>query len=164
MRPELDALFSRSRGASAACSDRSVVSPLDELDPEQEARLADLVNNVRSTPISAFASFASRRTAPTRRRQEHALLLGALGGVIVASACFMLSGMLVWALSRPAIAESPPLLRTVHDLAHLAGGPVTFSRSLSSWARTRPRSSPPMCSPSGSPGSEPPAPGCQRWQ
>jgi hypothetical protein len=47
----------------------------------------------------------------------------ALGGVIVASACFMLSGMLVWALSRPGIAESPPLLHTVHDLAYLAGGP-----------------------------------------
>jgi hypothetical protein len=48
----------------------------------------------------------------------------ALGGVIVASAFFMLSAILVWALSRPAIAESPPLLRTVHDLAYLAGGPA----------------------------------------
>jgi hypothetical protein len=48
----------------------------------------------------------------------------ALGGVIVASACLLLSGMLVWALSRPAILESPPLLRTLHDLAYLAGGPA----------------------------------------
>jgi hypothetical protein len=48
----------------------------------------------------------------------------ALGGVVVASACFMLSAILVWALSRPAIAESPALLRTVHDLAYLAGGPA----------------------------------------
>jgi hypothetical protein len=48
----------------------------------------------------------------------------ALGGVVVASAFFMLSAILVWALSRPAIAESPPLLRTVHDLAYLAGGPA----------------------------------------
>jgi hypothetical protein len=48
----------------------------------------------------------------------------ALGGVVVASAFFMLSGILVWALSRPAIIDSPPLLRTVHDLAYLAGGPA----------------------------------------
>jgi hypothetical protein len=52
------------------------------------------------------------------------LFWAALGGVIVASAFFMLSGILVWALSRPAILESPPLLRTVHDLAYLAGGPA----------------------------------------
>jgi hypothetical protein len=48
----------------------------------------------------------------------------ALGGVIVASAFFMLSAIFVWALSRPSILESPPLLRTVHDLAYLAGGPA----------------------------------------
>jgi hypothetical protein len=48
----------------------------------------------------------------------------ALGAVIVASAFFMLSGILVWALSRPATVESPPLLRTLHDLAYLAGGPA----------------------------------------
>jgi hypothetical protein len=48
----------------------------------------------------------------------------ALGGAIVASAFFMLSAILVWALSRPTIAASPPLLRTVHDLAYLAGGPA----------------------------------------
>ena len=48
----------------------------------------------------------------------------ALGGVIVASALFLLSGILVWALSRPAIAESPPLLHALHDLAYLAGGPA----------------------------------------
>jgi hypothetical protein len=52
------------------------------------------------------------------------LFWAASGGVIVASAFFMISGMLVWALSRPTIAESPPLLRTVHDLAYLAGGPA----------------------------------------
>jgi hypothetical protein len=48
----------------------------------------------------------------------------ALGGAIVASAFFMLSGILVWALSRPAITQSPPLLRALHDLAYLAGGPA----------------------------------------
>jgi hypothetical protein len=48
----------------------------------------------------------------------------ALGGAIVASAFFMLSAICVWALSRPAVAESPPLLHTVHDLAYLAGGPA----------------------------------------
>jgi hypothetical protein len=48
----------------------------------------------------------------------------ALGAVIVASAFFMLSGIFVWALSRPVTVESPPLLRTLHDLAYLAGGPA----------------------------------------
>jgi hypothetical protein len=48
----------------------------------------------------------------------------ALGGVIDASAFFMLSAILVWALARPAILESPPLLRPGHDLAYLAGGPA----------------------------------------
>jgi hypothetical protein len=48
----------------------------------------------------------------------------ALGAVIVASAFFMLSGIFVWALSRPATVESPPLLHALHDLAYLAGGPA----------------------------------------
>jgi hypothetical protein len=48
----------------------------------------------------------------------------ALGAVIVASAFFMLSGIFVWALSRPVTLESPPLLRALHDLAYLAGGPA----------------------------------------
>jgi hypothetical protein len=48
----------------------------------------------------------------------------ALGAVILASAFFMLSGILVWVLSRPRTVESPPLLRAVHDLAYLAGGPA----------------------------------------
>jgi len=48
----------------------------------------------------------------------------ALGGVIVASAFFMLSAILVWALSRPTSAESSPLLHALHDLAYLAGGPA----------------------------------------
>jgi hypothetical protein len=56
--------------------------------------------------------------------QSVPLFWAALGGVIVASAFFLLSGILVWALSRPAIADSPPLLGALHDLAYLAGGPA----------------------------------------
>jgi hypothetical protein len=48
----------------------------------------------------------------------------ALGGVIVASAFVMVSAIFVWTLSRPATVESPPLVRALHDLAYLAGGPA----------------------------------------
>ena len=69
----------------------------------------------------------------------------ALAGGVVAGAFILLTAILVWALSRPAIAESPPVVRALHDLAYLAGGPAP-----SSWERARSRSSPPTSSRSGS--------------
>ena len=48
-----------------------------------------------------------------------ALAAGAVAGSFV-----LLTALFVWTLSRPAIEESPPLLRALHDLAYIAGGPA----------------------------------------
>jgi hypothetical protein len=48
----------------------------------------------------------------------------ALAGGVVAGAFVMLSAVLVWALARPDALESPALVRALHDLTYLAGGPA----------------------------------------
>jgi hypothetical protein len=48
----------------------------------------------------------------------------ALGAGVLASGCLMLSAILTWTLSRPAVNDETSLLRAVHDLTFLAGGPA----------------------------------------
>lgn len=48
----------------------------------------------------------------------------ALSGGILASAFAQLSALFLWVLARPTMGEDPALLRTMHDLAYLTGGPA----------------------------------------
>jgi len=73
----------------------------------------------------------------------------ALAGGVVAGAFILLTAILVWALSRPAIAESPPVVRALHDLAYLAGGPA-HALAVAVFLGASSLSSPPTSSRSGS--------------
>jgi hypothetical protein len=55
---------------------------------------------------------------------DHILMWVALGGGVLASGFAMLSGIVLWTLSRTETSALPALLRALHDLTYLAGGPA----------------------------------------
>jgi hypothetical protein len=66
-------------------------------------------------------------TAAARLRQLGVTAPGAtiaLAGGTVAGAALALSGLLQWVLSRPAVGGSEALVRALHDLTFLSGGPA----------------------------------------
>lgn len=48
----------------------------------------------------------------------------ALGGGLLAAAFWLLAAMLLWVLARPWTPEQPNLVRAMHDLTYLLGGPA----------------------------------------
>jgi hypothetical protein len=48
----------------------------------------------------------------------------ALAGGVAAAALLALSGLLQWSLGRPAVRTAEPLVRALHDLSFLTGGPA----------------------------------------
>ena len=48
----------------------------------------------------------------------------ALGGGMLAAAFWMLAAMLLWVLARPWTPDQPNLVRAMHDLTYLLGGPA----------------------------------------
>ena len=77
----------------------------------------------------SLLGFAACVAAFVRRAAgEGSALSGlALGGGVLAAAFFLLSGLLSWALSRPVTVELLTLVRALHDLTFLAGGPAHVS-------------------------------------
>lgn len=77
----------------------------------------------------SLLGFAACVAAFVRRAAgEGSALSGlALGGGALAAAFFLLSGLLSWALSRPVTVELLALVRALHDLTFLAGGPAHVS-------------------------------------
>jgi len=75
-----------------------------------------------SVPLSIYAA-----TASARLRQLGVTAPGAsiaLAGGLLSAGALALSGLLQWTLSRPAVRADEPLVRALHDLAFLAGGPA----------------------------------------
>lgn len=74
-----------------------------------------------AVPLAIFAA-----TASTRARQLGVTapgpMIGFAGG-LVASVAMTISACMTWALSRPEVLASPDLVRLVHDLAFIFGGP-----------------------------------------
>ena len=107
---------------------------------------------VQALVALSFLVFAASSTGVLQADagQDASYLWVALAGGVVAGAFILLAAILVWALSRPAIADSLPLVRALHDLAYLAAVLRTCLRSPSSWERARSRSSPRTSSQSGS--------------
>jgi len=73
----------------------------------------------------ALVSFVAHLAAAVRRTgDETAVLSGlVLGGGVLAAAFMLLSALFSWVLARPATVETPALVRAIHDLAFLTGGP-----------------------------------------
>jgi hypothetical protein len=75
-----------------------------------------------SVPLAIYAA-----TASARLRQLGITAPGttiALAGGLLAASALMLSALVQWTLSRPAVRGDEPLVRALHDLQFLAGGPA----------------------------------------
>lgn len=76
-----------------------------------------------SVPLAIYAA-----TASARLRQLGVLAPGAtiaLAGGLLSAAALGLSSLLQWVLARPAVRGDVPLVRALHDLAFLTGGPAS---------------------------------------
>jgi hypothetical protein len=100
---------------------------------------ADLIRQYFATSalavtIGGTAVFASAvplliyaATVAARLRQLGVTAPGAtiaLAGGVTGASLLALSGLLQWTLARPAVVVSEPLVRAVHDLSFLTGGPA----------------------------------------
>lgn len=74
-----------------------------------------------SVPLAVFAATAAARLNRLGVRAPGATI-SMVGGVL-ASASMALSALLTWTLTRPEILEHGELVRLVHDLAFITGGP-----------------------------------------
>ncbi len=75
-----------------------------------------------AVPLAIYAATASARLRQLGVTAPGATI--ALAGGLLAAGALASSGLLLWTLSRPAVRADAPLVRALHDLAFLAGGPV----------------------------------------
>jgi hypothetical protein len=80
-----------------------------------------LLQFAASLPLGIFAATASVRLNHLGVRAPGPTI-GLVGGVL-ASASMALSGLLTWTLARPEILDHAELIRLMHDLAFITGGP-----------------------------------------
>ncbi|QPZ38733.1 hypothetical protein [Paramicrobacterium chengjingii] len=85
------------------------------------ALITALLQFAASIPLAIFAAAASVRLQTLGIRAPGAAI--ALTGGILASAAMSFSAMLTWTLSRPELVEHAEIVRLLHDLAFIAGGP-----------------------------------------
>ena len=84
-------------------------------------QLMALLQFAAALPLGIFAATASVRLNNLGVRAPGPTI-GLVGGVL-ASAAMALSGMLTWTLTRPETLEHAELVRLMHDLAFITGGP-----------------------------------------
>jgi hypothetical protein len=75
-----------------------------------------------SVPLAIYAATASARLRQLGITAPGATI--ALAGGLLSAGALSLSGLLQWTLSRPAVRGDAPLVRALHDLAFLTGGPA----------------------------------------
>ncbi|MGC2976307.1 hypothetical protein ACPUD8_11400 [Brevibacterium sp. FAM 25378] len=80
-----------------------------------------LLQFAASLPLGIFAAVASVRLNHLGVRVPGPTI-GLLGGVLASSA-MALSALLTWTLTRPEVLDHPEIIRLVHDLAFITGGP-----------------------------------------
>jgi hypothetical protein len=83
--------------------------------------LTSLLQFAASLPLGIYAATVSVRLNRLGIRAPGATI-GLVGGVL-ASASMALSALLTWTLTRPEILDHAELIRLVHDLAFITGGP-----------------------------------------
>jgi hypothetical protein len=75
-----------------------------------------------SVPLAIYAATASARLRQLGVTAPGATI--ALAGGLLSSGALAASGLMQWTLSREAVRGDQPLVRALHDLAFLAGGPA----------------------------------------
>ena len=83
--------------------------------------VAALLQFAASVPLVIFTATASVRLNHLGVRTPGPTI-GLVGGIL-ASASMALSGLLTWTLTRPETLDHPELIRLLHDLAFITGGP-----------------------------------------
>jgi hypothetical protein len=86
------------------------------------ARASGILVFGSAVPLSIYAATVSARLRQLGVTAPGATI--ALAGGVLACGALAASGLLQWVLSRPAVRGSGPLVRALHDLAFLAGGPA----------------------------------------
>jgi hypothetical protein len=117
-------------GGGAAVAGRPYPSPFADPEAIQQFFATQAV----ATTVNAVAVFGSAvplliyaATVSARLRQLGVTAPGAviaLAGGVAAAVLLALSGLLQWTLARPAVVEARPLVRALHDLSFLTGGPA----------------------------------------
>lgn len=74
-----------------------------------------------SVPLAIYSATASARLRQLGVAAPGATI--ALAGGLLSSGALGLSGLLQWTLARPAVRQDGPLVRALHDLSFLTGGP-----------------------------------------
>jgi hypothetical protein len=75
-----------------------------------------------AVPLLIYAATASARLRQLGVTAPGAII--ALAGGVAAATLLALSGLIQWTLGRAAVVTSEPLVRALHDLSFLAGGPA----------------------------------------
>lgn len=86
-------------------------------------RASGFLGVLAATSLLAFVAFVAS-TLRAATGDDGPLPSLALGGGLLASGSFLLSGLLGWVLARAATVEAPAVLRALHELTFLAGGPA----------------------------------------
>jgi hypothetical protein len=76
-----------------------------------------------SVPLAIYAATASARLRQLGVTAPGATI--ALAGGVLSAAALSLSGLLQWVLARPEVRLDEPLMRALHDLSFVSGGPAS---------------------------------------
>lgn len=91
-------------------------------DERDAVRIAAVLQFGAAIPLAVFACAVQARLHHLGVRVAGATI--ALAGGLLASAFVTLSALFQWVLSRPGTSDDPAVVRVLHDLAFLAGGPA----------------------------------------
>jgi hypothetical protein len=86
------------------------------------AKASGILTFASSVPLAIYAATASARLRQLGITAPGATI--ALAGGLLSAGALGLSGLLQWTLSRPAVRGDVSLVRALHDLAFLTGGPA----------------------------------------
>ncbi|MCW2522429.1 MAG: hypothetical protein JWO63_764 [Frankiales bacterium] len=86
------------------------------------AKASGILTFASSVPLAIYAATASARLRQLGITAPGATI--ALAGGLLSASALSLSGLLQWTLSRPAVRGDVALVRALHDLAFLTGGPA----------------------------------------
>jgi hypothetical protein len=86
------------------------------------AKASGILAFASSVPLAIYAATVSARLRQLGVTAPGATI--ALAGGLLSAGALGLSGLLQWTLSRPAVRGDAPLVRALHDLSFLTGGPA----------------------------------------
>jgi len=124
------ALFVASLVATTVVAGGTFPSPSDDatgiqayfVGERDAVRVGAVLQFAAAVPLAVLAAAVHARLHQLGIRVAGATI--ALAGGLLASAFASLSALLQWTLSRPAVTDQPAVVRALHDVAFLTGGPA----------------------------------------